>query len=35
VIAGNDGHRHNTGDGILLGGLLGAVLGGVASSSAC
>ena len=32
VIAGNDGHRHNTGEGIAIGGVLGAVLGGAAAS---
>jgi hypothetical protein len=35
VIAGTDGHRNNTGEGIAIGGVLGAVLGGAASANSC
>jgi len=33
VITSDDGNRHNTDDGIIIGGLLGALLGGAALSA--
>jgi hypothetical protein len=35
VIAGSDGHRNNTGDGVAIGGVLGAVIGGAAAANGC